>query len=186
MTRLVLASGSPRRKRLLEALGFSVEARLPTCHESVLPDESAAALVRRLARRKAASVERSDDETVLGADTVVVRDGHIIGKPRDDDDARAILKFLSGRSHEVSTGFCVLRGAHEHCAVVTSRVRFRDLTGEEISAYVATGEARDKAGGYGIQEGGGALVQEVRGSYSNVVGLPVEEVLAVLHSLGVR
>ncbi len=186
MTHLVLASGSPRRRRLLEALGFSIETRLPTCHELALPDESATALVGRLARLKATSVERRDHEPVLGADTVVVRDGEIIGKPRDDNDARAILKSLSGRSHEVSTGFCVLRGEDEHCAVVTSRVRFRNLTGEEINAYVATGEAGDKAGAYGIQEGGGALVQEVSGSYSNVVGLPVEEVLAVLHSLGVR
>lgn len=121
---------------------------------------------------------------MIAADTVVVLDDVILGKPSDAADARSMLTQLAGRSHRVLTGFCVLSEATEHVEVVTTTVRFRPLAAEVIDRYVATGEPLDKAGAYGIQAGGGALVTEIEGSYSNVVGLPLVETLDALAALG--
>lgn len=137
--------------------------------------------VRRVAQEKARAVP---GETVLGADTVVVLEGAILGKPRDLDDARRMLRALSGQEHEVLTGVCGRRGATEETLAVKSLVRFSDLTEAEIAWYVATGEPLDKAGAYAIQGCGGAFVAEVRGSISNVVGLPLRETLGMLGRLG--
>ncbi|MGE3775187.1 MAG: nucleoside triphosphate pyrophosphatase, partial [Gammaproteobacteria bacterium] len=157
--------------------------------EAPWPRESSAAYVRRLARMKAeagraAAVERS--LPVLAADTTVVLDGAILGKPRDADEARAMLRRLGGRVHEVLTGVALIdrSGAIDDIVVVT-RVAFRALEPHSIEAYVASGEPADKAGAYGIQGLGGALVECIDGSYSNVVGLPLAETLALLDAAGV-
>lgn len=176
--RLLLASGSPRRKALLEAAGWTVEAVPTHVDESILPGISPELHATTLATRKARAV--AEQPLVVAADTVVHRDGVIFDKPTSRDQARSHLRELSGRWHRVTTGVCVRRGRLEHVFSVTTEVRFRTLDAAEIEAYLATGEADDKAGAYGIQGRGGALVAEVRGSYTNVVGLPLEQLLAAL------
>jgi septum formation protein len=125
-------------------------------------------------------------ETVLGADTAVVLDGEILGKPRDAEDARRMLRALSGRRHEVVTGVCVRRGDREKSVVVSTRVQLVPLTDEQIAWYVATGEPLDKAGAYAVQGIAGAFVAEVGGSISNVVGLPLTESIGLLEAVGFR
>ena len=178
--RLVLASASPRRRQLLETIGLEVEVRPVSVHETVRPGETGVDAAERLAREKAEAAACSDGEVLVAADTLVVLDGESMGKPADDAEARAFLERLSGRTHEVVTGYCVRRGDRLATDHVTTRVRFRDLDGPTIDAYVASGESADKAGAYGIQGRGAALVESLEGSYSNVVGLPLTEVLAEL------
>lgn len=184
--RVVLASASPRRLQLLRAAGVEVEVRPADVDEAQQAGESARDMVIRLARAKAATVSampHGATETVVAADTTVVVDGRVLAKPASADEARAMLAELAGRAHDVLTGWCVRHGAQERSAVVATEVRFRPLTPDEIEAYIATGEPFDKAGGYGIQGAGGALVDTVSGSYPNVVGLPVREVLAAIREL---
>ena len=169
MTRIWLASGSPRRRQLLEWAGFDVEVHPPHIPEEPRPGEDAVAYAVRLATEKAATGRGA---VVLAADTVVHRDGALFEKPRDRDEARAHLRALSGGWHDVTTGVW-LGGPFS----VTTRVRFRALSAEEIDAYLATGEADDKAGAYGIQGRGGSFVAELHGSWTNVMGLPLEAVL---------
>jgi septum formation protein len=185
--RLVLASQSPRRRELLESLGLAVEVRSVAADESVRPGERPEAYVRRVAVDKARAVEAASGEVVLAADTAVVLSGEVLGKPRDDGDARRMLRALSGAAHAVLTGVCARRGAPgpaETSVVVSTTVRFAALSDAQIGWYVATGEPRDKAGAYAIQGRGGAFVRAVEGSVSNVVGLPLEETLALLAELG--
>lgn len=151
--------------------------------EVFVEGESAIAAAERLARSKARAIEPADG-AVVAADTIVVRDGALLGKPEDTDAARAMIRSLAGRSHEVITGVCVRTAHEEHAIAVSTEVVFRALTDDEIAAYVSTGEPFDKAGGYGIQGEGGALVDTVRGSYTNVVGLPLKETLALLARVG--
>jgi len=150
--------------------------------------ESPAELVSRLALSKARAVQQDDtegqDSLYIAADTVVVRDGAILGKPEGESDAITMLSSLAGRAHKVVTGFCVLTGDQSHIQTVTTSVWFRPLGADVISRYVSTGEPLDKAGSYGIQAGGGALVERIDGSYSNVVGLPLVETLAALAMMG--
>ena len=127
---------------------------------------------------------QSEGSLYIAADTVVVLGGTILGKPGGPDEAAAMLAGLSGRAHQVTTGFCVLNGDLSHVQTVTTDVWFRAITGDVIARYVATGEPLDKAGSYGIQAGGGAFVERISGSYSNVVGLPLVETLAALATLG--
>ena len=178
---LTLASRSPRRREMLERLGLRLELRPADTDESPLPDEPAGEYVRRVAREKARAVA---GETVLAADTAVVVDGSILGKPLDAEDARRMLRALSGRTHEVMTGVCAARAGREAVLAVTTEVRFARLGEEVIAWYVATGAPLDKAGAYAVQGAGGALVEEVRGSVSNVVGLPLAETLSLLARLG--
>jgi septum formation protein len=183
----VLASQSPRRLELLASLGLDVEVRLAAADESVHPGEGPEAYVRRVAADKARAVAAAPGEIVLAADTAVVLSGEVLGKPRDDGDARRMLRALSGTDHAVLTGVCARRGAPdpaEAAAVVSTRVRFAPLGDGQIAWYVATGEPRDKAGAYAIQGQGGAFVRAVEGSVSNVVGLPLVETLALLARLG--
>lgn len=177
---IVLASASPRRLQLLRACGLDVEVRAADVDERERPGERAADMVLRLARAKARAVT---GELVVAADTTVVLDERILTKPADAAAAREMLTSLAGRAHHVLTGWCVRAGAREQTGVVRTEVVFRALTAAEVDAYVATGEPFDKAGGYGIQGAGGALVDTVQGSYPNVVGLPVREVLAALREL---
>ncbi len=178
---LTLASRSPRRRELLEQLGLTLELKPADADEAPLPAEPAGDYVRRLAREKARAVA---GETVLAADTTVVVDGTILGKPSDAEDARRMLRALSGRAHEVMTGVCVARAGREAVIAVTTEVRFAPLGEDLIAWYVSTGEPLDKAGAYAVQGAGGVLVEEVRGSVSNVVGLPLAETVALLARLG--
>jgi septum formation protein len=181
--RLILASASPRRLRLLREAGFDPVAQPADVDETPLPDETPVAHVQRLAQAKAAAVAVAHpDAAVLGADTVVVMDGIIFGKPADLADARATLRRLAGRSHQVLTGVCLFRPAPADPEVWVSRtdVHFRVLTDNEIEAYVQLVDPLDKAGSYGIQEHGEMIVDHIEGPFSNVVGLPVEDVLARL------
>jgi len=178
--RLILASASPRRAELLRAAGFAFEIVPADADESARPDEPAEDYVRRVAAEKARAVLRQfPDCTVLAADTVVVVDGCMLGKPSDDEDARQMLARLSGRAHRVLTGVAVAEGGREVLAVSSTLVRFAVLTSAEIDWYVSSGEPRDKAGAYGVQGLASRFVQGIEGSYSNVVGLPV----ALVHML---
>ena len=181
--RLILASGSPRRRDFLSELGLAFEVRVTDIDETPLSGEQPIAFVARLAQEKALAVDLPD-AWVLAADTAVVVDGEILGKPGDEAEACAMLMRLSGRWHEVWTGFSLWHQATgEGCTkTVCTRVRFLTLTPELCRAYVRTGEPLDKAGAYGIQGKGCFLVPEISGSYTNVVGLPMAEVLeALLH-----
>lgn len=172
---LILASGSPRRKELLEGTGLPFRVMVSDAEEISTSDASPADVAQQNARIKAEAVAASQepDAIVIGADTIVVLDGRIFGKPTDAADAARMLRELSGRTHQVITGVCVVRdGASETFAEVTD-VTFRQLDADEIEAYVATGEPLDKAGAYGIQGLGGKLVERIEGDYDNVVGLPV-------------
>jgi septum formation protein len=178
-TSIVLASGSARRRDFLAQLGARFEVVPADIDESPLPGEAPEALALRLAREKARAVARLHaGRWILAADTIVVVDEEILGKPCDRPDARRMLRLLAGREHRVITGV-VLRapdGTAEIDEVAVTRVRFRPLADAEIDGYVAGGEADDKAGAYGIQGAAAAFVERVEGSFSNVVGLPLEVV----------
>ena len=180
---VILASGSPRRRELLRAIGVEPVVQPADVDETPGRGEAAAALVTRLAAAKAEAVPAGDDSLVIAADTVVVLEGDILGKPTDADDARAMLRRLSGRTHEVVTGVHVRRGDRRASAVEVSEVRFRRLTSDEIDAYVATGEPLDKAGAYAIQGGAGAFVEGLTGSRTNVIGLPTAAVVGLADGL---
>ena len=208
VVRLILASASPRRAELLRTAGFEFEVVTVSVDETVRDGESPAAYVRRLAADKsfvASGFSRtidgppkgghhigddmegppkggrhtSDEAIILGADTTVVVDGEILGKPRDDGDAAAMLRRLSGRRHEVLTGVSLRRAAYEVGRVETSAVYFAPLSTDEIAWYIASGEWRDKAGAYAIQGLASRFIPRIEGSYSNIVGLPV----ACVHEL---
>lgn len=186
--KIILASKSPRRRELLNQIGiedFKVTA--PNVDESVEPGLPPAKIVEQLSLRKAqAAVNRAGpNDLIIAADTVVALDGKILGKPRDEEDAFAMLSALSGREHHVYTGVTVLRGGEAVTQHEETAVAFRDLTPEEIRAYIATGEPMDKAGAYGIQGLGALLVSGIRGDYCNVVGLPVFRLGGMLAGLGV-
>lgn len=181
---IVLASASPRRAALLRAAGFSFTVDPVDVDESLLPGEAPDAHVRRLARAKAeAGATRHPDQVVLGADTVVVVDGRILGKPRDNADAAAMLTALSGRVHHVYTAVAVAGNGVVCDALDVSAVTFARMAPADISAYVASGEPRDKAGAYAIQGWASRYVDRLEGSYSGVVGLPVAVVHRLLISL---
>ena len=184
----ILASGSPRRKRLLEDAGlvFDVAPAPPDVEEEVAPGLAAEAEAMRRALAKAGFVAKMNPGAlVLGADTVVVLDGEILGKPSSVDDASRMLGLLSGRTHEVITAFTLLGADSRQEEAVSTKVSFRLLDEETIARYAESGEPMDKAGAYAIQGMGGSLVDRVAGSYTNVVGLPVPEVLNMLMRCGV-
>lgn len=184
---IVLASASPRRAQLLASAGIRFEAVSSSIPEAFLPDESPVDHVRRLAEGKARAVaSRHGGRFFVGADTIVVCDGEPMGKPCDRQDATRMLQRLSGKPHDVITAYAVYDAAADRIevAAVTTRVRFRPLRPEEIAAYVATDCPLDKAGAYGIQGRAAAMVDRVDGSYTNVVGLPLHETVAVLARMG--
>lgn len=185
--KIVLASQSPRRKELLGRMGLEFVTQASKIDESAFDGLEARELVATLSREKAQWIARQlDGETlVIGADTVVVRDGAALGKPKDAEDAVAMLLSLSGRDHQVCTGVTVCRGDRVLTQVEETQVTFRDLTEAEVRQYVSTGEPMDKAGAYGIQGLGGLLVEGIRGDYSNVVGLPVCRLGQMLKDFGV-
>ena len=190
--RLILASASPRRRELLERLGLPFEVRPSGIEEPLAAGVPASTLATTLARAKAADIAdrlRAAGEAalVLGADTLVVLDGQPLGKPTSQGDARAMLRALRGRSHEVVTAV-VVRAAdpagRELTEAVVSQVLMRDYTDDEIAAYVATGEPDDKAGAYAVQGRGRRLVSRVDGCYTNVVGLPLRTTARLLQAFG--
>ena len=186
--KLVLGSGSPRRSAILRGIGLPFEIVTADIDESQIAGEDPVSYVRRLSQAKAMKVWRglkSNKSFVLGADTIVVLDGQLLGKPVDQADAQRMLMRLSGRSHDVMTAFalCTPEGVCDVHHSIT-HVHFRSVTAEEIEAYVATGSPMDKAGAYGIQDDAGQFVDRVEGSFSNVVGLPVESLVEVLTTHG--
>jgi len=192
MKAIVLASSSPRRRKLLRDLGVPFSMRVPDVDERALPGELPAAHVRRLALAKARAVAHglepgSGAQWVLGADTVVALDGTILGKPRDAADAERMLFRLSGRTHEVFTGVALVPagGGWTRSAVVRSRVTMKPFDAATIRRYVAGGEPLDKAGAYAVQGRGRHLVASVGGSLTNVVGLPLERLARMLSSCGI-
>lgn len=177
--RLVLASASPRRRALLAGAGFEFEVRPADIDETPLAGESPAAYVRRLSVEKSAAVLRPD-ELVIAADTTVELDGAILEKPVDDDDAARMLRLLSGRSHHAHTGVTVVGPDALETTVVSTVVTFVDLTDHMVRWYLATGEANDKAGAYGIQGAAAAFVERIDGSVTNVIGLPLAETVQMV------
>ncbi len=183
---LQLASRSPRRREILEALGIRFSIVSVDVDEAPLAGETPADMVLRLARAKADAAKTGAEGIVLGADTEVVVDGEALGKPRDEADALAMLARLSGRAHQVLTGVAV-RGPHGTCTALSKTdVYFREISRDEALAYWQSGEPRDKAGAYAIQGIGGVFVERIGGSYSGVVGLPVFETMALLRDTGIH
>jgi septum formation protein len=185
---VILASASPRRAELLSLIGFPFEVVPAAIDESAAKLTDAAKLALHLAREKCRAVAGSyPDAAIIAADTIVAaRSGEILGKPIDAADAERMLRLLSGVSHRVVTGVCMRppRGSAEKSFAVETEVTFRKLAAREISAYVETMEPVDKAGAYGIQGIGASLIQSVRGSYTNVVGLPLAELVEAMTELG--
>ena len=183
--RLVLASASPRRRTLLADAGLAFDVEAVDIDESPQPDERPDHYVQRLAIEKArAAAAKHPTAAILGADTAVVVDGEIFGKPIDDGDARRMLDRLSGRSHDVLTGVALIWPDGERVAIDRTVVWFKPLSPSDVEQYVASGEPRDKAGAYAIQGLAGRFVERIDGSHSNVVGLPVAAVLQLLRAAG--
>jgi len=179
--RLVLASGSPRRRELLTQAGYAFAVRAADVDESLRAGEAPREYVERLAREKAMAVALVEAEAVvLGADTTVVVDGAVLGKPVDAADAERMLRLLSGRTHQVMTGIAVARGEQVSSHVETTEVVFREIEEEELRAYVRSGDAMDKAGAYGIQGHAARWIPRIEGDYFNVMGLPIAAVVGML------
>ena len=184
---VILASQSPRRRELLSLVGIAHEVRPADIDETYLPGEQPRAHAERLAREKAAVVARdAPDAVVVGSDTIVVVDGDVLGKPRNDDEAIAMLGRLSGRSHTVMTAVAVSWRGAQRSDVVEVGVTFHPLGAEEIAAYVATREPMDKAGAYGIQGYGATIVERVDGDYFAVMGLPLQRLVRLMADMGLN
>jgi len=182
---IILASASPRRQNLLRNAGIEFEIWPADISEVPRADETPVGFAKRMAQEKTQAVlARFPDRVILAADTVVAVGGEVLGKPVDADDAIRMLRLLSGRTHEVTTGVCVANEGAEEVQSETTAVEFREISENEIRAYVATGEPMDKAGAYAIQGGAAKWVIKAEGDYNNVVGLPVDLVLRVLGGLG--
>jgi nucleoside triphosphate pyrophosphatase len=185
--RVVLASGSPRRRQLLDLVGISHEVRPANIDESIRPRETPRRHAERLAREKAGAIATRDPNLItIGADTIVVVNRKILGKPANAAQAAAMLRQLSGREHTVVTAVAVSRGKKLRSAVEEVRVRFRTLRVGEIDAYIATGEPMDKAGAYGIQGYGATIVECIDGDYFSVMGLPLARLVGLLRDVGVK
>ena len=175
--KLILASKSPRRAEILQAVAWPFEQMAAGIDETRHESEDAVVYVKRLARMKAETVaKRIGKGLVLGADTVVVVEGEILGQPQDEEDARRMLRLLNGKWHEVLTGVALVRAGETNQTLVdhqSTRVRFCEMSDEEINWYVSTGEPSDKAGAYAIQGKGGIFIEKIEGDYFNIVGLPI-------------
>jgi|SRR5271167_674620 len=181
---LILASASPRRFELLRNAGIEFAVEAADVPEQPLPNEQPLQYAQRLARDKARVVfARNPDSVVLGADTIVVADEHLLEKPRDAEDAARMLRLLSGRSHQVITGVCLMAPGFEQTEAETTEVQFSPLSDAEIAGYVATGEPMGKAGAYAIQGVASRWVERIDGCYFNVVGLPVPRVFRMMQAL---
>ncbi len=191
LPRLILASGSPRRAEILGFVGWEFEKRVTDIDESILPGETPGDYVERLAREKALAVaEKITDGLVLGADTTVVTSGQIIGKPEDEEDARRMLRLLSGKRHEVFTGVSLIRVTDGKKEIRTARqetgVKFAELDEAAIDWLVENGSPLDKAGAYAVQAQAALFIEKIEGDYWNVVGLPVNLVYGMWRGMGGR
>jgi len=187
LAELVLASASPRRRELLAALGLPVRVVPSGVDEGALPGRTPLAVAEHWARAKAEAVAaREPRSIVLAADTVVDLDGTALGKPRDDAEAAEMLRRLSGRTHAVHTAYVLVDGATRSARASTTHVRFHALAADEIAAYVATGDGRDKAGAYGIQGRGATLVEAIAGDFYTVMGFPIALFARDLRAFGYR
>ncbi|SEB91723.1 Maf family protein [Terriglobus roseus] len=181
---VILASQSPRRRELLAQIGVDFRVVTADIDETPLPGEDHRAYTLRLADDKARAIlVQHPDSIVIGADTTVEVDGDLLGKPRDAADAARMLRLLSGRAHQVTTGIAVLTNDQTHIAAETTNVFFSAMTDDEIAAYVATGEPMDKAGAYGIQGRAAEWIPRIEGDYNNVVGLPLAKLASLLKLL---
>lgn len=187
---LVLASASPRRRELLTQIGVSFEIIVHDLDESLLPGESPIDYVCRLARAKALAVAQNDiavkGRPVLGADTIVVIDDRVLGKPRDEHDAHQMLSLLSGREHEVMSAVCICQGKQSSLKLSRTKVKFKPVSADEISRYWLSGEPQGKAGAYAVQGLGALFIESLNGSYSGVVGLPIYETARLLTAFGIK
>ena len=170
---LILASASPRRQELLKLFGIPFTVRVADIDETMDPSASAYDEVARLSREKALAVKREEGDIVIAADTIVVCERKVLGKPHSEAEAFSMLSLLSGRDHQVMTGCTVLKGTEAHTFTEVTDLHFRELTEKEIRRYVASGEPMDKAGAYGIQGGAALFCEKMDGDYYNVMGLPV-------------
>ena len=170
---LILASQSPRRRELLGLFHIPFTVRVADIDETMDPQKSPYDEVARVSLQKALAVARTDDDVVIAADTIVVCQGQVLGKPTDEADAYRMLRLLSGRDHQVMTGMAVLRGQQQIVRTEVTDIHFRELSDREIEAYIRTGEPMDKAGSYGIQGGAALFAEKLVGDYYNVMGLPV-------------
>jgi septum formation protein len=185
--RVVLASGSPRRRDLLNLIGIEHEVGPANIDETMRPHEVPRRHAERLAREKASAVAMRDPDLItIGADTVVVINRKVLGKPADADDAARMLRMLSGREHTVITAVAVSRGRKLRSAIEEVRVKFRRLRDDEIEAYIASGEPMDKAGAYGIQGYGATIVERIEGDYFAVMGLPLMRLVGLMRDVGVK
>ncbi len=184
--RVILASGSPRRRELLESLGWTFSVRVPDVPEAPLPGESPESLCERLAVAEGTVVaEENPEALVIAADTVVDIDGTVLGKPADPGDSYRMISLLNGRTHRVHSGIAVFLKGRVASDVVTSEVTFRRLCDGDLRAYAGSGEGRDKAGAYAIQGLGSLLVESIRGCYFNIVGLPLSRIGRLLEGFGI-
>ncbi|PYO77035.1 MAG: septum formation protein Maf [Gemmatimonadetes bacterium] len=185
--RVVLASASPRRRQLLNLIGIAHDVRPANIDEAMRQRETPRRHAERLAREKATAIAARDPDLItIGADTVVVINRRVLGKPRDEAEAIQMLTQLNGRQHTVITAIAVARGRKLRSSIEEVQVKFRRLRDEEIEAYVATGEPMDKAGAYGIQGYGATIVERIEGDYFAVMGLPLARLTALMRDLGVR
>lgn len=184
--KLILASASPRRKEILNTAGYSYEI-MPSDACEITEGADAETIVMKNALAKASEVYSrcGGSDVVLGADTVVCLNGSVLGKPENEAEAFAMLKSLSGSCHEVLTGYAVVGGKGSECGVCTTKVKFRTLTDEEITAYIGTGEPMDKAGAYGIQEKACIFAESFEGDFFNIIGLPVARIYPLLSEYGI-
>lgn len=180
---VILASQSPRRKELLGLLRLDFTVRVANIDETMDPNLPAREEVARVSRLKAQAVPHESDDIVIAADTIVVCENEVLGKPSDEADAFRMLKLLSGRDHQVMTGLTVLRGDRTVSCTETTDIHFRNLSDSEILSYIQTGEPMDKAGSYGIQGGAAVFAEKLVGDYFNVVGLPVCRLYQVLQEI---
>jgi septum formation protein len=183
--RVILASQSPRRRDLLTLIGIAHEVRPADIDETYLPGEAPRVHAERLAREKAAAI-LEPEAVVIGSDTIVVVDGDVLGKPRDEADAARMLRRLSGRTHSVITAVAVAWRGNIESGVEAVDVTFHELSDASITSYIATREPMDKAGAYGIQGYGATIVAAVQGDYFAVMGLPLQHLVRLLHGLGLR
>lgn len=179
--KLILASASPRRKEILTNMGYQFQVIPSKIEETIDPELTPAEIAVDLARQKAVDISRKYPyDVVLGADTIVVLDEKVLGKPKDESDALSMLKALRGREHLVITGVALVKGEKEYCFSVATKVWMTEASDERLLAYVKSKEPLDKAGSYGIQGKGALLVEKIEGDYFNVVGLPIQKIAFVL------
>ncbi len=182
LNNVVLASASPRRRELLSSLGIHFDIQIPDIDETPRPNEVPRVFAERLAKEKAEAISSDADTVLISADTIVVQNKIILGKPKDEEEAQAMLESLSGQVHKVITAVCVKKGKQETVFSAVTEVEFRILTKNEIDTYIASGDPMDKAGAYAIQGGAAPMIRAINGSYTNVVGLPLCELHETLLS----